>query len=65
MCNKFALHIPRPVSGFWCSGGVRPAGEGMNPTLAAKDAGSNIKLQWGKNANNKKLVWGKNANNKE
>jgi hypothetical protein len=37
----------------------------MNPTLAAKDAGSNIKQQWGKNANNKKQVWGKIANNKE
>ena len=45
----------RPVAGFWCSGGVRPAGEGVNPTLAAltltlvaRSADSNINQVWEK-----------------
>ena len=49
--NALAIRgsLGRPVAGFWCSGGVRPPGEGVNPTLAtltlaARGARSNIKL---------------------
>ena len=46
---SFVQFFTRPVAELWCSGGVRLAGEEVNPTLAAltltlddRGAGSNI-----------------------